>query len=61
MKNLKQEVQNVEEWVPYKDTNYFKVAVKGIIIGGILVGGCYLATNPEALDTVKNYLFRFWH
>lgn len=61
MERLEEEVQDSKEWVPYKDTNYFRVAVKGIIIGGAILGGFYLATHPEALETVKDYLFRFWH
>ena len=61
MENLEEETQDVEGWVPYKDTNYFRVAVKGIIIGGILVGGGYLVTHPEHIETIKDYIFRFWH
>jgi len=65
MERLEEEVQDSKEHggPSWKQTTYWGIgdSIKIFVIGGALLGGLYLASHPEHIETIKDYIFRFWH
>jgi hypothetical protein len=56
MERLEQELCDAD-----RRKEFWKNTIKFVTVAAPLTGGIYLASHPEHIEAIRDYLTRFWH